>query len=71
MAAIEEELTVDGDGEIGVWATDEVSPVGLVFAEGRVATEFSGWPDRDGTDANRAMDDGAEETRERVRRSLS
>jgi hypothetical protein len=66
-------LGLEGEGEIGVWATNniEVAGMGAIMVVNEVAQEFSDWPDADGTDAKMTMsDDGAEEARDCVKGAL-
>lgn len=54
---------IDGDGQIGVWASNSLTPgMGLIYSVNAVANEFSDWGDGGATDAEfSASDDGAEE----------
>lgn len=56
---------LEGDGDIGLWATNSVpggSPEGLIFAVDAIAREFSDWGAGGATDAQLSTgDDGASE----------
>ena len=43
---------MEGDDEIGVWATNSLDGAGLIFAVDGVAKEFSDWGHGDTTDAH-------------------
>lgn len=56
---------MEGDGEIGVWATNSLDGTGLIFAVDSLAKEFSDWGHGDTTDANiTASSDGVAEAKE-------
>jgi hypothetical protein len=56
---------MEGDGEIGVWATNSLDGAGLIFAVDSFAKEFSDWGHGDTTDANiTASSDGVAEAKE-------
>jgi hypothetical protein len=64
VAAEIQGLGLEGDGDVGVWATNSKRAEGLILAVDGVAQEFSDWGDSDKTDA--AIDqsaDGVEEAR--------
>jgi hypothetical protein len=64
---------MEGDGEIGTWATNAVKDgYGTTYSVDGFAKEFSDWGDGGKTDANLSMsDDGAEESKDCVRLSGS
>jgi hypothetical protein len=56
---------MEGDGEIGVWATNSLDGSGSIFAVDGLAKEFSDWGDGDTTDANIIQSsDGVSEAKE-------
>jgi hypothetical protein len=56
---------MEGNGEIGVWATNSLDGSGSIFAVDRVAKEFSDWGHGDTTDANiTPSSDGVSEAKE-------
>jgi hypothetical protein len=56
---------MEGDGEIGVWATNSLDGTGLIYAVDSLAKEFSDWGHGDTTDANiTASSDGVAEAKE-------
>ena len=56
---------MEGDNEIGVWATNSLDGAGLIFAVDGVAKEFSDWGHGDTTDANITLSsDGVDEAKE-------
>jgi hypothetical protein len=64
---------LDGEGDIGVWATNniELAGMGTIMAVNEVAQDFTDWPDADSTDAAITMSaDGAEEARDCVKGAL-
>ena len=57
-----------GDGEIGVWATNDLEPVVGFFSVNSLALEFTDWADGPSSDAQLSMsDDGASEAEECVK----
>ena len=55
---------LEGNEDIGVWATNSLGDGGLTFAVDSVAQEFSDWGDGDQTDAAISeSDDGVEQAR--------
>ena len=58
----------EGDGEIGVWATNDLEPVVGFFSVNGLALEFTDWADGPSSDAQLSMrDDGASEAEECVK----
>jgi hypothetical protein len=58
----------EGDGEIGVWATNDLEPVVGFFSVNSLALEFTDWADGPSSDAQLSMsDDGASEAEECVK----
>ena len=58
----------EGDGEIGVWATNDLEPVVGFYSVNFVALEFTDWADGPKSDAQLSMsDDGASEAEECVK----
>jgi hypothetical protein len=56
---------MEGNGEVGVWATNSLDGTGLIFAVDGFAKEFSDWGHGDTTDANiTASSDGVSEAKE-------
>jgi hypothetical protein len=56
---------MEGDNEIGVWATKSLDSAGLIFAVDGVAKEFSDWGHGDTTDAHITQSsDGVSEAEE-------
>jgi hypothetical protein len=56
---------MEGNGEVGVWATNSLDGTGLIFAVDGFAKEFSDWGHGDTTDANITQSsDGAAEAKE-------
>jgi hypothetical protein len=56
---------MEGDNEIGVWATNSLDGAGLIFAVDGFAQEFSDWGHGDETDANITQSsDGVTEAKE-------
>jgi hypothetical protein len=56
---------MEGNSEIGVWATNSLDGTGLIFAVDGFAKEFSDWGHGDTTDANiRPSSDGISEAKE-------
>jgi hypothetical protein len=56
---------MEGNGEIGVWATNSLDGHGSIFAVDGFAKEFSDWGHGDTTDANiTASSDGVAEAKE-------
>jgi ABC-type glycerol-3-phosphate transport system substrate-binding protein len=56
---------MEGDNEIGVWATNSLDGAGLIFAVDGVAKEFSDWGHGDTTDAHITQSsDGVSEAKE-------
>jgi hypothetical protein len=56
---------MEGDNEIGVWATNSLDGTGLIFAVDGHAKEFSDWGHGDTTDANITQSsDGVSEAKE-------
>jgi hypothetical protein len=65
VAADIQSTGMEGDGEIGVWATNSLDDTGLIFAVDSFAKEFSDWGHGDTTDANiTASSDGVAEAKE-------
>ena len=65
VAADIQSTGMEGDGEIGVWATNSLDGTGLIFAVDSFAKEFSDWGHGDTTDANiTASSDGVAEAKE-------
>jgi len=62
---------LEGNGEIGLWATNRLEPgQGLILSVDSFAKEFSVWPHGDTTDSNiTQFDDGADEAKMCVRNS--
>jgi hypothetical protein len=52
VAADIQGVGMEGEGEIGVWATNSLDGAGLIFAVDGLAKEFSNWGHGDTTDAN-------------------
>lgn len=50
---------LEGNGDIGIWATNDTSGAGAIYAVDAVAREFSDWGKGSATDA----DDGASEAK--------
>jgi hypothetical protein len=58
-------IGMEGNGEIGVWATNSLDGSGLIFAVDGLAKEFSDWGHGDTTDANiMQSSDGVAEAKE-------
>jgi hypothetical protein len=58
----------EGDGEIGVWATNDLEPIVGFFSVNGLALEFTDWADGPSSDAQLSMsDDGASEAEECVK----
>ena len=58
----------EGDGEIGVWATNDLEPVVGFSSVNSLALEFTDWADGPSSDAQLSMsDDGASEAEECVK----
>jgi hypothetical protein len=56
---------LDGDDEIGIWATNSLEGRGLILAADGFAQQFSVWPDADKTDAEISWtDDGGREAKD-------
>jgi hypothetical protein len=56
---------MEGDGEVGVWATNSLDGAGLIFAVDGLAKEFSDWGHGDTTDAHiTPSSDGVAEAKE-------
>jgi hypothetical protein len=56
---------MEGDGEVGVWATNSLDGGGLIFAVDGLAKEFSDWGHGDTTDAHITQSsDGVAEAKE-------
>ena len=56
---------MEGDGEVGVWATNSLDGDGLIFAVDGFAKEFSDWGHGDTTDAHITQSsDGVDEAKE-------
>ena len=56
---------MEGNGDIGVWATNSLDGSGLILAVDGLAKEFSDWKHGDTTDANITLSsDGVSEARE-------
>lgn len=56
---------MEGDGEVGVWATNSLDGAGLIFAVDGLAKEFSDWGHGDTTDAHITQSsDGVAEAKE-------
>ena len=56
---------MEGDNEIGVWATNSLDGAGLILAVDEVAKEFSDWGHGDTTDAHITQStDGVSEAKE-------
>ena len=56
---------MEGNSEVGVWATNSLDIGGLIFAVDGFAQEFSDWGDGDTTDANITQSsDGVSEAKE-------
>jgi hypothetical protein len=56
---------MEGNGEVGVWATNSLDATGLIFAVNGLAKEFSDWGHGDTTDANITLSsDGVAEAKE-------
>ena len=56
---------MEGDGEIGVWATNSLDGSGPIFAVDGLAKKFSNWGHGDSTDANITQSsDGVSEAKE-------
>jgi hypothetical protein len=56
---------MEGNGEVGVWATNSLDATGLIFAVNGLAKEFSEWGHGDTTDANITLSsDGVAEAKE-------
>jgi hypothetical protein len=56
---------MEGNGEVGVWATNSLDGAGLIFAVDGLAKEFSDWGHGDTTDANITLSsDGVSEAKE-------
>ena len=69
VAADIQGVGMEGDNEIGVWATNSLDGTGLIFAVDGVAKEFSDWGHGDTTDANITQSsDGVSEAEECVTR---
>jgi hypothetical protein len=55
---------MEGDDEVGVWATNSPEAEGVILAVDGFAQEFSQWPDADRADAGITQaDDGVEKAR--------
>ncbi len=55
---------LDGDNDIGVWATNDIEETTGFYAVDGYAEQFSSWPDGDTTDAAFSLsDEGASEAR--------
>ena len=57
---------MEGDGEIGTWATNRLDETGLTYAVSGIAKEFSDWGAAGSPDFSMS-DDGARESQECVR----
>jgi hypothetical protein len=56
---------MDGVGDVGLWATNDLNGAGMIFAVDGMANEFSDWADGRATDAQLSIsDDGASEAKE-------
>ena len=56
---------MEGDNEIGVWATNSLDGAGLIFAVDGLAKEFSDWGRGDTSDAHITLSsDGVSEAKE-------
>jgi hypothetical protein len=65
VAADIQGVGMEGDGEIGVWATNSLDGTGLILAVDGLAKEFSDWGDGDTTNANITQSsDGVAEAKE-------
>jgi hypothetical protein len=65
VAADIQGTAMEGNGEIGVWATNSLDGTGLILAVDGLAKEFSDWGHGDTTDANITQSsDGVSEARE-------
>jgi hypothetical protein len=65
VAADIEGTGMEGNGEVGVWATNSLDGTGLIFAVDGLAKEFSDWGHGDTTDANITLSsDGVDEAKE-------
>ena len=65
VAADIQGVGMEGDGEVGVWATNSLDGSGLILAVDGLAKEFSDWGHGDTTDANITLSsDGVSEAQE-------
>lgn len=65
VAADIQGVGMEGEGEVGVWATNSLDGTGLIFAVDGLAKEFSDWGHGDETDANITQSsDGVSEAKE-------
>jgi hypothetical protein len=65
VAADIQGIGMEGEGEVGVWATNSLDGTGLVFAVDGLAKEFTDWGHGDTTDAHITQSsDGVDEVKE-------